>query len=90
MSVIWWIVRIICYAALAMVIIGSISLFVPFALDLCSNQSGGTVKCTAPFYRGVFEFGFVTVMMSVFTGIPTLLALGGIGFLIKDVFWRKR
>lgn len=88
-KVFWGIVRLVCYAALILVLAGAASLFGPFLLDLCSQQSGGTVACVDPFYRSVFEFGYTVVLMTVFTGLPGLLALGGLFFFIRDVFWRR-
>lgn len=85
----WWGLRIVCYGALALVLAGALSLFVPFLLDLCA-QSGGSVTCTDPFYRSIYEFGFSIVLMSVFTGAPVLLAFAGLVFLIRDIFWRRR
>ncbi len=85
----WWGVRIVCYGGLVFVLAGTISLIVPFLLNL-SAQSGGTVTCTDPFYRSIYEFGFSIVLMSVFTGAPVLLAFAGLVFLIKDIFWRRR
>ena len=82
---IWIIARIICYAALALVIVGAASFFVPYWLELCSNQAGGTIRCTDPLYRTMAEFGFTVVMLSVFTGIPTLLSLGALIFAVVDV-----
>ena len=89
-QVIWMIIKVICYVALAVVLAGVISLFAPPMLELCSPLGGGTVKCTAPIYRSFYEFGFTVVMLTVFTGIPGLLALAGLVFLIRDVFWRRR
>ena len=89
-KVFWWLLKAICYVALVVVAAGAISLFVPPWLELCSPLGGGTVKCTEPFYRSVYEFGFTVVMLTVFTGLPGLLALGGVVFLIRDVFWRRR
>lgn len=82
----WIIVRVLCYGALVIVAAGAAGLFAPFMLDWCQNQSGGTIKCTSPFYRQIYEFGFTVVMMSIFTGVPALLALGGIFFTLIDLF----
>lgn len=86
------IARIICYAVLAVVIAGVISLFAPFMLGLCRNASGGTVSCTDPLYRDIFEFGFGTVLMTIFTGVPALLAVGGMIFAGLDLarYLRRR
>ena len=79
------IVRVICYAVLIFVVAGVISLFAPFMLGLCSNAFGGTVSCSDPFYRQMFEFGFGVVLMSIFTGVPALLALAGLVFASIDL-----
>ena len=86
----WWIIKFICYAALALVVTGAISLFAPPMLELCSPLGGGTVTCTAPIYRSFYEFGFTVAMLNAFTGIPGLLAIAGLVFLIRDMFWRRR
>lgn len=88
--VVWRIVKFVCYVALAIVFAGVASLFVPSMLGLCSHASGGTLKCNDPMYHRIFEFGYTVVMLTVFTGIPGLLAMGGLVFLIRDVFWRRR
>ena len=85
------ILRVVCYAALVTMLFGVVSLFLPFALEYCKNASGGIVKCTSPSYRWYFETGFTIVMMGVFTGLPALLAFGGLIFLFFDVRnWNKR
>ena len=88
-TIAWNILRVVCYLALAIVAAGIISLSGVFALDLC-KQSGGTVTCSDPFYRKMYEFGFTVVLMSVFTGLPALLAIGGLVFAVRDIFWRSR
>ena len=74
------------------VVAGIICLLVPFMLGLCRNTSGGTISCTDPFYRQVFEFGFGVVLMSIFTGVPALLALAGLVFAALDLtrYFRRR
>lgn len=79
------ILRIVCYLALVIVLAGIVSLIWPFATDHCSNQSGATVSCTSTLYQTMYEFGFTVVMMAIFTGLPALLALGGVVFLVKDI-----
>ncbi len=84
--------RVVCYAALALVIAGAIALVAPFALGLCWNKSGGIIACSAPAYRQVYEFGFSVVLMAIFTGFPALLAIGGLVFSVIDVrrWWTAR
>ncbi len=83
------VLRVACYAALATMVFGGVALFAPFVFDLCRNASGGVVKCTDPTYRWFFETGFVIVMMGIFTGLPGLLALGGVAFAVRDL-WPRR
>lgn len=85
MKILLTILRVICYLALVVMLLGAAGLFLPFMLDLCSNQSGGTVKCTEPLYRQAFEIGFTIVMMGVYTGAPLILALGGAIFGLFDI-----
>lgn len=89
-DLVWTILRVICYLALVIVLAGFVSLVGPFVLDLCREAGGGQIACDAPIYRSLYEFGFTVVMMSVFTGLPALLALGGVCFGIHDVFFRNR
>ena len=86
----WIIARIVGYAMLGLVVAGSLSLILPFALDFCQNQSGGIITCSDPIYRDIFEFGFTVVMMSVFTGAPMLLALVGLAFVVTDIIKAMR
>lgn len=89
-KVLWLLLKVICYVALAVVAAGFISLVGPSMLGLCAEPVGTSIKCSDPLYRSIFEFGFTVVMLTVFTGLPGLLALGGVVFLVRDVFWRRR
>ena len=83
------ILKIISYLALAILLFGAISFFIPFLLDLCRNAPAATVSCDAPIYRTFYELGFTILMLAVFTGLPTLLALCGLYFLVKDCFLQQ-
>lgn len=82
--------RFVCYTALVIMLFGAIALFAPFIFGFCRNASGGIIKCTDPTYRWWFETGFTIVMMGVFTGVPGLLALGGVVFSVVDLWRRSR
>ncbi|MEQ8825525.1 MAG: hypothetical protein RIC14_14245 [Filomicrobium sp.] len=91
MRIIMPLLRVLCYLALAVMLFGAIALFGPFLLGVCEDASSGTVKCTDPTYRWFFETGFMIVMMGIFTGLPSLLALGGIVFSVIDLRrWLRR
>lgn len=87
---VWKILRVVCYLALVIMVAGFLSLVGPFVLNLCREAGGGQIACDAPVYRDVYEFGFMVVMMGVFTGLPALLAMGGVGFGVYDLFFRRR
>ena len=85
------ILRVVCSVALAIMLFGVVVLFLPIAMEHCKSANGGIVKCTSPTCRWFFETDFTIVMRGVFTGLPTLLALGGLAFLVLDVRnWSKR
>lgn len=79
----------ICYFALLIMLSGALALFLPFILDACKNKTGGTIACNPPFWRPIFEYGFTITLMGVYTGLPLALAIAGLIFAIRDLFFRK-
>ncbi len=91
MHIFMFLLRALCYLALAVMLFGVIALFAPSMLGVCQNAPGASVKCTDPAYRWFFETGFTIVMLGIFTGVPTLLALGGLVFSVVDLRnWSRR
>ena len=74
----------ICYVALLLVILSFAALFLPFTFDLC-DQNGAQVSCVSPFWRNIFEVGFTGAMMTVYLGLPGILAAIGAIFLIIEI-----
>jgi hypothetical protein len=84
--------KILCYLALACEIAAAASLALVSKLGVCPRLDEGGIECVSPFYESIAGFGATVVLMTVFTGIPGLLALGAIVFLIVGVVrrWRSR
>lgn len=87
-EVLYLIVRVICYCALALVVAGFGSFFLLGALDVCPRLDTGSISCNTPFQEGVAEFGLGVMLVSVFTGIPLLLALAGLFFMVRGLYRR--
>jgi len=82
--------KLICYLALLAVLAGIASLVFVSTMDVCPRLDEGDIACTNPFYESLASFGMVVVLATVFTGLPGLLALGGVVFLIRDLLNLRR
>jgi hypothetical protein len=81
--------KLICYAALAFVAAGIAALVFVSQMGGCPRLDEGSVQCISPFYESLGSYGLGIVMVSAFTGLPALLAIGGLVFLIRDLMrWR--
>lgn len=78
----------ICYAALIVVAGGFLGMLVLSAGDFCSSLSTGSIKCGSETAQSLAELSFGIVLITIFTGIPGLLALGGVIFAIIALFRR--
>ncbi len=84
-------VRWICYLALAVVVAGFASMFILSASGACPTLGTGGIVCTTPFYKELATYGLTIVLLTVFTGLPGLLAIAGVFFLLHRIFlWRTR
>jgi hypothetical protein len=79
------ILKIICYVALGAL------LAVLGALDICPRLDEGGISCVSPAFEVIASIAMAIVLLSVFMGLPALLALGGLIFLAFDLLrrWRK-
>ena len=83
--------KIASIAALILVATGIGSLVVVSGFDLCPTLNEGTIQCTSGAAQGFAEFGIRVLLLTVFTGVPGLLAVIGLGFLVRDLMrWRRR
>ena len=85
------VLRIFCYLGLAFVVSGIAAMMIIGALGVCPRFDTGSISCTTPFYNDLAEYALTVLILTIFTGFPALLAIGGVVFLIYDLIrWRRR
>ena len=86
------ILKIICYVALGALLVGFAVLAFLGVLDICPRLDEGGISCVSPVFEVIASIAMAIVLLSVFMGLPALLALGGLIFLAFDLLrrWRKR
>ena len=84
-AVLHWLLRLICYGALVIVLAGLASLVFVTEMGVCPSLDESQIACSAPFYERIASFGMSVVLISVFTGLPGLLAIAGLVMLGYDV-----
>src|SRR5260370_32883605 len=75
------ILKIICYVALGALLAGFVVLAVLGVLDICPRLDEGGISCVSPVFEVIASIAMAIVLLSVFMGLPALLALGGVIFL---------
>src|SRR5947209_18805056 len=85
------ILKIICYVALGALLVGFAVLALLGVLDICPRLDEGGISCVSPVFEVIASIAMAIVLLSVFMGLPALLALGGLIFLAFDLLrrWRK-
>ncbi len=83
------VLRIVCYLALALIVGSFAALMVTGTFGGCT-QSGDLVDCSSPPLQSLANGANIVLLTSVFTGVPVLLALGGIFFLIRALVRSRR
>ena len=83
------IVELFGYAGLAFVATGIAAMVYASSGGRCPQFSTGGIKCVTPFAQSIAEYGFTVALLTVFTGIPLLLAFTGIGFIIWRIIRRS-
>lgn len=82
-------VRWICYLALVVVVAGFTGMFILSASGACPTLNTGGIVCATPFYKDLAGYSLSIVLLTVFTGVPGLLAIAGAFFLMHRLFlWR--
>ena len=84
-KVLHWLLRLICYGALIVVLAGLASLVFVSKMNVCPTLDESQIACTTAFYESLASFGMSVVLISVFTGLPGLLAIAGLIMLGYDV-----
>ena len=83
------ILRIVCYLALVLVVGSVVALWAAMTFGGCT-QSGDSIACASSVAQGAANAANITLLTSVFTLVPLLLALGGIFLLIRASLRRRR
>lgn len=90
MTGLWKLLRFVCLAALVVGLVAVCGLVLPFTFDVCHDGGAGQIVCDRPIYRTAFDTGFAIVMFGVYTGLPAILAVAGMLFLLGSVFNLRR
>ena len=83
-TVFFLLLRLICYPALAIVGAAGVSLIVISVNGQCPPISEAGVACSTKFSQRQADFGLTVAGFSLDTGIPIVLAVGGLIFLMRD------
>lgn len=83
MSTFFLIFRFVCYGALAIVLLGFFGMFVFSQPEVCSSFSTGAISCKSPALEEAAKLTMGLLLVSVFTGLPVLLALIGLFFAVR-------
>ena len=88
-SVLFLLLRLLCYAALAVVVLGFGSVILLSVTGACSRIDTGGIVCISETYRQLGEFGMGVMLTTVLTGVPAVLALAGVFFLARKIYRRR-
>jgi len=78
--------RVLCYPSLV-IVVGALVTIQLLLGGACPVIHTGAVICNDPQSREWANLALSVMLLTFFTGVPALLALGGLVFLVRDV-WR--
>ncbi len=87
-SVLYLLLRLLCYAALVLVVLGFGSVIVLSVTDACSRLDTGAIVCASDMHKQIAEFGMGVMLVTAFTGLPAIMAIAGFFFLVVKVYRR--
>jgi hypothetical protein len=88
-SVFFLLLRLICYPALAIVLAAGIALIVVSVNGQCPPLSDIGVTCIGRNSQKLADFGLMVLGFTLDTGVPIVLAVGGLIFLMRDARRRR-
>ena len=77
--------RLICYSTLATVLAAGAALLVISVNGQCPPVNEAGVTCATKFSQHLADFGLTVASFALDTGLPLVLAIGGLIFLMRDV-----
>jgi hypothetical protein len=77
--------RLICYPALVIVFAAGLALTVVKVNGQCPPMGDFAVTCATKFSERLANFGLTVAGVTLDTGVPIVLAVGGLIFLMRDV-----
>ena len=84
-TVFFLLLRLICYPALVMAFAAGAALIAVSVNGQCSPVSEIGMTCTTKFSQRLADFGLAVAGFVLDTGVPLVLAVGGLIFLMRDV-----
>lgn len=82
--------RLICYPALALMLAAGAALAIVSVNGQCPPLDELGVTCATKFSQRLANFGLAVAVYSALTGIPAIPALGGVVFMVVDLYRRSR
>ena len=79
------VLRLICYPALAIVLAAGAALITVNVNGQCPPLTEIGVTCATKFSQRLADFGLTVGVFTLDTGVPIVLAVGGLIFLLRDV-----
>lgn len=84
-TVFFLLLRLICYPALAIVMAAGGALIIVKVNGQCPPLTEMGVTCATRFSQMIADFGLAVGVFTLDTGVPIVLAAGGLIFLLRDV-----
>jgi hypothetical protein len=88
-SIFFLLLRLICYATLGILLAASVALVVISVNGECPTATEIGVTCSTTLSQGLADFGLAMGEFALDTGVPIVLAFGGLAFLIRDLGPRR-
>jgi hypothetical protein len=88
-SAFFLLLRLICYATLAILLAASASLVIVSVNGQCPTVTEMGVTCATGLSQGLADFGLAVGEFTLDTGVPLVVAVGGLIFLIRDLGPRR-
>jgi hypothetical protein len=88
-TVFFLLLRLICYLALVLLLAAAVALVIVRANGQCPAITEIGVTCATGFSQALADFGLAVGVFALDTGVPIVLAFGGVVFLMRDLRRRR-